>query len=33
MQQASKDLDFMLAAQYRDEMLAMEELLKQTETE
>lgn len=33
MQQAGKELDFMAAAQYRDEMLAMEELLKQTEAE
>lgn len=31
MQEASKQLDFMTAAQYRDEMLSMEELLRQTE--
>ncbi len=31
MQQASKELDFMTAAQYRDEMLSMEELLKKAE--
>ena len=31
MQEASKQLDFMTAAQYRDEMLSMEELLRQAE--
>ncbi len=31
MQEASKQLDFMTAAQYRDEMLSMEELLKKAE--